>query len=498
MSVSPLTPVDYIAAGYWQDFLADRSIAGGTAYESELRACTLDESLVSLQRVDILLSRIRRDLIKADKWDEAELLADGHYRNLMVFLAFYAGRVLAQQWQHTPRWYGQFELSKRYPNLSLISDDFYQHMAVVYDDDSVEFGVGSTSLFFALEPIGLRLFGHIDRQLEAVQGGEIASGLYQAVCARLPDTAGATAATDASQSTKQFTATNVNLDSGGNGNIINSDKHAQDKKKHASVRPAVVVDEYSEAMMVNDESVSKKFSERDRLTNPQESDAISSLENGNSSSLSSVKSATMSSDTSPTPQVFRQLLIELDEIEVVQTAGNIEYQKASKVLDQFEKHIAKKDKPRAQITFSERHLAAKEQALQALQESSRLGNTAAMLRLAMYELLGEGISLDDSRGAESGLEWVKQAANSNDCRGQRLLSKMYYQGIGVPQDVASGKHWLDKAAKNGHPEAANVVMQWQQAQALIATQKQEQHSSKRYMVLFAVVIVMAILILVIV
>ncbi|MGO1400547.1 MAG: tetratricopeptide repeat protein, partial [Moraxellaceae bacterium] len=217
-----------------------------------------------------------------------------------------------------------------------------------------------------------------------------------------------------------------------------------------------------------------------------------------SSSLSSVKSATMSSDTSPTPQVFRQLLIELDEIEVVQTAGNIEYQKASKVLDQFEKHIAKKDKPRAQITFSERHLAAKEQALQALQESSNLGNTAAMLRLAMYELLGEGISLDDSRGAESGLKWIKQAANSNDSRGQRLLSKMYYQGIGVPQDVASGKHWLDKAAKNGHPEAANVVMQWQQAQALIATQKQEQHSSKRYMVLFAVVIVMAILILVIV
>lgn len=500
MSVSPLTPVDYIAAGYWQDFLADRPIAGGIAYESELRACTLDESLASLQRVDILLSRIRRDLIKADKWDEMVLLADEHYRNSMVFLAFYAGRVLAQEWQHTPRWYGRFELSKRYPHLSLISDDFYQHMAVVYDDDSEEVGVGSTSLFFALEPIGLRLFGHIDRQLEAAQGGEIASGLYQAVYARLPNTTGATAATAASQSAKQFTATNVNLNSNSNSNSINvdSDKPTQDKKKHASVSPAVVVDQYSEAMMVDDESVSKKFSEQDRLTNPQESDATSLLEHGKSSSLSSVKSATMSSDTSPTPKVFRQLLIELDEIEVVQTAGNIEYQKASKVLDQFEKHIAKKDKPRAQITFSERHLAAKEQALQALQESSNLGNTAAMLRLAMYELLGEGISLDDSRGAESGLKWIKQAANSNDSRGQRLLSKMYYQGIGVPQDVASGKYWLDKAAENGHPEAANVVMQWQQAQALIATQKQEQHSSKRYMVLFAVVIVMAILILVIV
>ena len=462
MSVSPLTPVDYIAAGYWQDFLADRPIAGGIAYESELRACTLDESLASLQRVDILLSRIRRDLIKEDKWDETVLLADEQYRNLMVFSAFYAGRVLTQQWQHTPRWYGRFELSKRYPHLLLISDDFYQHMAVDYDDGSEELGVGLTSLFFALEPIGLRLFGHIDRQFEAVQGGEVASGLYQAVCARLPNTTGATAATDVSQSTKQFTGTNVNLNSNSNSNSnsvnvnVNNDKHAQDKE-HASMSPVVVADEYSEAMVVDDESVSKKLSEQDRLTKPEESDETSSLEHGRSPSLSSVKSATMSSDTSPTPKIFRQLLIELDDIEVVQTAGNIEYQKASKVLDQFEKHIAKKDKPRAQITFSERHLAAKEQALQALQESSNLGNTAAMLRLAMYELLGEGISLDDSRGAESGLKWIKQAANSNDSRGQRLLSKMYYQGIGVPQDVASGKYWLDKAAENGHPEAANVV-----------------------------------------
>src|SRR5690606_26087247 len=41
--------------------------------------------------------------------------------------------------------------------------------------------------FFALEPIGLRLFGHIDRPFQAVQGGQVASGLYQAVSARLPN-----------------------------------------------------------------------------------------------------------------------------------------------------------------------------------------------------------------------------------------------------------------------------------------------------------------------
>ena len=34
MSASPLTPLDYIAAGYWQDFLAGRFVAGGMAYEA--------------------------------------------------------------------------------------------------------------------------------------------------------------------------------------------------------------------------------------------------------------------------------------------------------------------------------------------------------------------------------------------------------------------------------------------------------------------------------
>ena len=98
MSALPLTPLDYIATGYWQDFLANRPIAGGIAYETELRDCILDESLASLQRVDTLLSQIRRDFIKTNHWDEATLLTDERYRNFMVFLAFYTGQVLAQQW----------------------------------------------------------------------------------------------------------------------------------------------------------------------------------------------------------------------------------------------------------------------------------------------------------------------------------------------------------------------------------------------------------------
>ena len=122
--------------------------------------------------------------------------------------------------------------------------------------------------------------------------------------------------------------------------------------------------------------------------------------------------------------------------------------------------------------------------------------------LAMYELLGEGLianeGADKVAGIEAGVEWVQQAASKNDSRAQRLLSKMYYQGVGVTQDLKVGKYWLEQAAENGHIEAASLVGQWQQAQTLINTQKQEQHSLKRYQLLFAVIIVIALLIIILV
>ena len=141
-------------------------------------------------------------------------------------------------------------------------------------------------------------------------------------------------------------------------------------------------------------------------------------------------------------------------------------------------------------------MAAKKQALLALQEAANAGHTAAMLRLAMYELLGEGLAVDKVAGDASGVEWVKQAASQDDSRAQRLLSKMYYQGLGVTQDIDNGKYWLTQAAKNGHAEAADLVAHWQQAQVLMTTKKQEQHSIKRYQILLGVVGVIALLILI--
>ena len=492
-SASPLTPLDYMAAGYWQDFLAGRPVAGGIAYETELHACVLDESLESLQRIDTLLSQVRRDMVKSGIWDESTLLVDEYYRNFLVFLAFYAGRVLAQQWQSRPHWYGQFELRKHYSELPLITDDFYQHMAVGYNDSNA--ATDARPLFFALEPIGLRLFGHIDRPFDTVQGGQIASGLYQAVKTRLPDLSdplsyhtSEVATPDATQSVQSTITPSAHTETSAIANV-----HEQLKKapvSHPVTQPDRVVadtETVSAIATTSEPSVSAAPLPVESHVRPE----LAKEEQPVTKPIAPAK-------TSPTPEMFTQLLVELDEIEVPQTVGVAEYQKACKVLDQFEQHIAKQDKPRSQIVFSDDHIEAKNKALQTLQVAAETGNTAAMLRLAMYQLLGEGLTADNESDKKAAVDWVKQAASKNDSRAQRLLSKLYYQGVGVPQDMTNGKYWLEQASDNGHMEAANLVRQWEQAQALITTQKQEQHSTKRYQLLFGAVILIALLILIIV
>ncbi|MGM8899835.1 tetratricopeptide repeat protein, partial [Psychrobacter sp. 1Y4] len=391
-----------------------------------------DESLESLQRIDTLLSQVRRDMMKGGIWNEATLLVDEHYRNFMVFLGFYAGRVLAQQWENRPRWYGQFELRKRYPELSLITDDFYQHMAVGYGDNNAT--TDALPLFFALEPIGLRLFGNIDRPFKAAQGGQVAGGLYQAVHARLPEPSDQPHYPDKKMATHHT--------------IANS-RSIIEQNKSISVSPSVEHREQIDGSVLSDSNKANELNIVPADTNQPSSVAIMpdpsvsaalhqpelQVKPELTKSESPVIKPKASVKTPPTPEMFTQLLIELDEIEVPQLAGVTEYQQACKVLDQFEQHIAKQDKPRSQVVFSDNHVAAKNKALLALQAAAEAGNTAAMLRLAMYELLGEGLTADDEKAKKSGVEWVKQAASKNDSRAQRLLSKLYYQGVGVPQDI---------------------------------------------------------------
>lgn len=528
----PKTPLDYMAEGYWQDYLAQRSIAGGIAYEVALRDCELDESLDSLQRVDTLLTQIRRELIRSHTWDEKALLSDERFRNLLVFLAFYAGRVLAQQWQDTPHWYGQFEMRSRYPELPLGVDDFYQHMAVLYRDASAN-DIKSKKvapLFFALEPIGMRLFGHIDRQFSAVTGGQVASGLYQAVSELLPSSVMTAIKNDVSKkeastpinaalntmlvNTVPVNTTSVTEHLNTNQTVVNTAEyiaHKQAKATLSSKLSSTSITSHQSTIVEASNNVIATAVITD-IIDDDSSSAVSQTASPvlikeeviNSSPAADLPSQTQTTplksvplkSVPPTPEIFTQLITELDEIDVNQMAGHSEYQQACKILDQFEQHIAKQNKPRAQVSFSTSHQTAWQQALGLLKKSATAGNTAAMLRLAMYELLAEGLTTDAEQAKDIGVAWVKQAANQKDSRAQRLLSGMYYQGIGVPQDINNGQYWLEQAAESGHQKAIELVAQWQQAQSLIITRQQEEHSFKRYQILIAAIVVGALLLIV--
>ena len=506
------TPLDYMAEGYWQDFLAQRAIAGGMAYDESLQECQWDESLASLQRIDILLSQIRRDIIKSDKLNETAVLADERYCNLFILLAFYAGRVLARQWHYSPNWYGQFELAKRYPDLPIVEDDFYQHMAVVYCNNAELSNRALSSLFFALEPIGQRLFGNIDRQFTAVQGGQVASGLYQAVLERLPNTAShkglAVKSSDNRNSITNnlsfkdsITVTNNRVDS---VTDINSQTDSSVNNKINTAYDTDSANNHNAPQLIAEPSLVKESVITDAGAIKPE--VIQPATSGsNLQKMDPQQAGINSKPIAPTPEMFTQLLDELKSIEVAQTNGNEDYNQACKTLDQFERHIARQHTARSEVKFSPDHQQQRQQALVKLQDAASVGHTGALLRLAMYELLGEGLvatdrntvinidnNTDKKIGKEAGIELVKQAANANDSRGQRLLSRLYYRGFGVTQDIQSGKHWLEQAAKNGHSEAATLVAEWQQAERLMTTRQQDQHSTKRYQLLIIIVIIAAV------
>lgn len=515
VSSTPKTPLDYMAESYWQEFLAARPIAGGMAYEPQLHDCQLDESLASLQRIDTLITQIRRDIAKAGVSDEASILGDERYRHLLLFLAFYAGRVLARQWQTPPHWYGQFELRGDYPDLPLIAVDFYHHMAVSYrpiSDTTMpnnRYGESVAPVFFALEVLGMRLFGHIDRQFQAVQGGQVASGLYQAVSARLPSTANvASHSTGVDMSKNAITQADIKLPikmvTPKASPLSNIDETVDlvaasiyqpvDSVLQAPINATAVITLIPAA--INSEKIILAKASTDN-NNTAAIPAVQIITAPASSSLlETLPPLPVTSVPLPMPEIFAQLLTELESVEMMQSAGSNDYQQACKILDQFERHIAKQKVVRTHVMFSESHQAARQQALIMLKSAATLGHTAAMLRLAMYELLGEGLAKDKDAGKEAGVAWVKQAASERDIRAQRFLSRLYYQGVGVPQDIDNGKYWLEQAAKNGHADAAMVVAQWQQAQVLMTTQKQEHNSIKRYQLLIGVVVVAALLLII--
>ena len=122
------SPLEFIADEFWQDFMQNRPIDGGVAFEKELKRCQLDGSVASLCRVDAFLAFVgKQNTQKPDLF-----MTQGQTRNLVLFVGFYVGRILADAWHAYPHWLGQQELKEQHASLPIHPNNPFHFMALSY------------------------------------------------------------------------------------------------------------------------------------------------------------------------------------------------------------------------------------------------------------------------------------------------------------------------------------------------------------------------------
>lgn len=169
-STFDVTAFDKAMDNLWQDFVLGRPIGGGMLFEGNVRACCLDESVESLKHLDRLLLTIKKQLTDTP---EITLLKDSKFRNFVLFLASYVGRVLAKASAMPVSWRGLDELRQAH-KLDTSSGKFYVLTAIV---------VGKGLPFFVLVVLGAKLFGRFERPfIDPMTGSLAPESLY---CAAL-------------------------------------------------------------------------------------------------------------------------------------------------------------------------------------------------------------------------------------------------------------------------------------------------------------------------
>ena len=76
-------------------------------------------------------------------------------------------------------------------------------------------------------------------------------------------------------------------------------------------------------------------------------------------------------------------------------------------------------------------------------------NPAAMINLANMFEQGQGVERDLKKAAE----WLRQAADLGDTRGQFQLGMAYEKGMGVERNPQTASEWFRKAAEQGDSTA---------------------------------------------
>lgn len=470
MSNTEKMPLDYIFETYWDDFQSNRPIDGGIAYESQLRKCNLNGSLDSLKELDTLLTTVRKDI--HDKFNKSgkKLTADEKrtmlfqqekFRKFMLLIGFYFGRVLSKVYKSQVHFINQQHLKQIDERFA--SNDFMYFMAVKFVDDNKQHYLNTTKvqsinkpwLFFVFEPIATRLFASFDYQIESIQGKKVvADGLHRAALERLPEVI-------AQKIKEKSTFTKTPKPNTLVANTVDTINSSITKVANTSMTAGA----NSRKIDLNIESSEP---EQRLVQNGDRKLTHSDLDHTQQKIQKDLDKSDM----------FLDLFNELDILDFQQTQGDDLYQQAKKVMAKFDQ--VQNNKQDTEIKFTDAHIKVQKDALQTMKKASDLGHTTATMHLAIYSIRGDWMEKNPSHA----LTLFQKAAEAQDPRAMKILSRLYYQGEGTIADIQLGKYWLDQAAKAGHPEAQKISKHMQLTQLMIDDRQKENKSDKTYIYFF--------------
>ncbi len=461
---------DTLSENYWQQFCQDVPVGGGMAYQNRLKECNLDLSKDSLQRVDGLLSAIKKELLSKN-YQEDELLKQSSFRNFIFFVAFYAARVIAAN--AAPL---SWRLIK--DNHAIQAKDKFYAIAAAYD--------GSERALLILMTVGARLFASFDRPFYHPDSQVLMEdSLYWL----------------ADDYLKQFKNAPMSPVDG-----ANQQQTAQTIKNPSQNEswlndgnsPIVAVYTSDEPTTTNDIShsnldhINAKATDESQSTNPAlqraQNDAAKLDNNGVAQNTTAVPSPTTlatprnhqihKKTAKPAVDFFAEAKLDLDNLPAVNHTNQADFDKAYRYICTLDNDA-----------LSEKQKANRLAAVKLMAKTAQAGNTSAMIALGMYYFGGVGVKQDEQKG----FAIIQKAADLNDVRAQKLLSRLYYQGYGVQSNIQMGELWLRRAADNGHTEASKIVAQMNYSKLLQDDFRVESQKEKRYFVMMIMAAVAGVL-----
>lgn len=466
----------------WQDFVQGSPIGGGMMFESQVRSCTLDDSMESLKQLDRLLLAVKKQFAQTDA-DENDLLKRADFRHFALFLAGYVGRVLAKASGSPISWRNLDELTALH-RLDVSAGKFFTAMAVTFVDKPLP-------PMFVLVVIGAKLFGSFERPFKDPVSHELANeSLYRlaSICLEragvaIPQIAKAPQIQPLPKESLAPTSSPVAMDKP--AHIVQPAQTApQPTLEPVLAKPLDLPS--SNAPMPSTQPMTSTVMPQVAPSNPapQTPSQVTLQATPQVAPTPSPIKPAITSSKKTNPPVKKDELNEVKQdlinLPAIATPHDEHYQKAKAMLDKITANISQNGQTLDTLTDDYKRAIA--QAVGVLEKVANAGNTNAMLLLAIVHY--DGILLANNPTAV--FDWTKKSADANDIRGQKLLSRLYYQGIGTNPSVATGQFWLEKSATGGHPEAKKLQNQLE----MIAMMKEDQHAEKQkdkklYMVLGA-------------